>query len=373
MVTLDAAAPEEWNALVPSDDPFLEHAFLRGLETSGCVGPESTGWVPRHVLYREAGRLVGAMPLYEKHDSYGEYIFDWGWATASERAGVPYYPKLVSAVPFTPVSGPRLLALPDSSPEERDRTRRILLEAALAEADRSRASSLHVLFCTESESRLLAPRLSSQFHWRRRPEWRVYADFVAALRSPVRKQLKRERERARSYGLELVMQRGSELGPNDWRALRRFYESTAERKGAIAYLAPAFFEHLARAMPERVAAALARRDGGEPVAGALFLTKGDALFGRYWGADEDLPAMHFELCYDLPIEWACTHGVTRFEAGAQGEHKLKRGLLAAPTYSSHWLRHEGLARSVARFLEQEARGVRQDLAEYAAHSPYQRG
>ena len=372
--SLDSVDAAAWDALVGVDNPFVEHAFLAGLERSGSVGAPQTGWVPRHVLVRTQDRLVGAMPLYEKSDSYGEFIFDWAWARGAMQAGLPYYPKVVSAVPFTPATGPRLLLAPNAPPQ----TAAALLAGAQQVARACQASSLHVLFCQEAElpalqAAGLAARRSYQFHWQRQPNWHTFEDYLAALRAPARKQVRRERAQAASHGLRIVMQRGDSVGDAEWDAMYTFYRCTVAEKGAAAYLTRGFFTHLQHYLGTRVYMALAYQ-GTVPVAGSLYLTKGSHLYGRYWGTTvPQFDALHFELCYYLPIEWGLAHGIQRFEAGAQGEHKIKRGLLPNLCHSAHWIAHPGLAEAVAGYIRAEANAVQVDMNQLTAHTPYKRG
>lgn len=366
-----------WDALVDPNDPFLEHAFLLALEHSGIVGPR-TGWQPRFVLARDGERVVGAVPLYLKHDSYGEFIFDWGWASGAHRAGLSYYPKMVAAIPFTPVTGPRLLVHPDEQAEPlRSRVRAILLEGVRAAAENSRASSVHVLFCTEEEATHLGragykPRLSMQFHWTNRdPPYRDFEDFLGELKSRHRKTVRKERATAASHGLRLAVLERPQLGLAEWEALERFYDANAEKHGATTYLTPRFFALLRERLAHRVVATLAY-DGETPVAGALNFERGRHLYGRYWGCTQEREMLHFELCYYTLIERAITRGYTRFEAGAQGEHKLKRGLRPSFTHSAHWIRHPDLGRAIERFIDSEAAMVRHEVAQYDQLSPYRR-
>ena len=369
---LSTVSPAEWDALAPADNPFLDHAFLRALETSGSVG-ERTGWLPAHVLVRRAGALVGAAPLYVKTHSYGEYIFDWGWADAAERAGLRYYPKLVSAIPHTPATGRRLLV-------EGGATDGPVLGALVAGirdlADTAHASSIHVLFLTREEREALAsghgllPRLTYQFHWHNRG-YGSFDDFLSSLRSVARKQIRRERRGAADSGLRLRTLSGPELEDRDWEAIYAFYLDTARRRGAIPYLTRSFFQEVRRTLPHRVVATMAH-DGDAPVAAALSFRKGAHLYGRYWGCSTACDFLHFELCYYRPIELCIAEGMTLFEAGAQGEHKLKRGFLPEPTYSAHWLRHDGLSEAVAAYLEQEARATEGEMRWLAGHGPFRR-
>jgi predicted N-acyltransferase len=364
---VDAAA---WNALVEPDDPFMEHGFLRLLETSESVGPRETGWVPRHLVAYDGQELVGAMPLYLKAHSYGEFIFDFGWAQAAMRAGLRYYPKLVCAVPFTPASGRRLLSHPQ---REREPIVLMLLEAARELVPALKASSLHVLFCREQESVLAAQaglhaRLSYQYHFDA-GAMNSFEAFTAQLRNASRKQVRKERAQAQSYGLTLAMRPFAELDAQQVEAMIRFYRQTVDDKGGEAYLTADFFRGLVREPNAWVALA---SDGDLPVAGALFMQKGKALFGRYWGTDRELPGLHFELCYYLPMEWALGRGITHIEAGAQGEHKIKRGFLPRPCHSAHWAAHPGLNLAIQQFVQQERGYTLRDMASLAEGTPFKR-
>jgi predicted N-acyltransferase len=382
-----AAIPAaEWDALVDANDPFLEHAFLLALERSGSVG-RGTGWLPRFVLVRELGetgakRLVAAAPLYLKSHSYGEFVFDWAWAAAADRAGLEYYPKLVTAVPFTPVTGQRLLTHPEA---DRQVLLPLLIRGLRETAERTGASSIHVLFCRDDEFTALQEagfhaRLGLQFHWtNRQPQpYASFDDFLSAFRSRNRKQVRKERAVAAGHGLELVTRPGTELGDADWVALEAFYEANIDKHGGARYLTPAFFKELRQHLPHRVVASLAYRPGegrggnARPVAGTLNFERGRHLYGRYWGCLEDREMLHFELCYYQLIERAVTRGYTRFEAGAQGEHKLKRGLEPTLTLSAHWLADRGLSSAVGRFLQTERAAAQQELLEYQQLSPYAR-
>jgi uncharacterized protein len=351
---------------------------LATLEESGSVG-EDAGCVPRLVLARVGKRLVGAVPLYLKTNSYGEFIFDWGWAEAAERSGLRYYPKLVAAIPFTPATGrrlPVLVAPGDPAMPAADDIRAALVGAVREVADEERASSVHFLFCTEAEKQELAaqeylPRLSLQFHWHNRAErpFESFDDYLSTFRSRNRKQVRKERAGAAAHGLTFRVATGDELDTRDWEALHRFYVVNVRRHHGTAYLRPAFFELARRTLPHRLVATLAYR-GTEPVAGTVNFEKGRHLYGRYWGCLADYEMLHFELCYYQLIERAIARGYTLFEAGAQGEHKLKRGLAPAFTHSAHWIRHAGLRGAIASFVEREALAVDESLREYALHAPF---
>ncbi|HET9148149.1 MAG TPA: GNAT family N-acetyltransferase [Acetobacteraceae bacterium] len=359
---VDAA---EWNALPGTGNPFVRHEFLRALEESGSVGAK-TGWYPQHAVLRDGeGRLAAAAPAYAKAHSYGEYVFDHGWANAFERAGGEYYPKLQVAVPFSPVPGPRLLCRPGIAPEG--------LGRGLIEATRSLGcSSAHITFCTEAEWTALGDagwmrRLGVQYHW----ENEGYADFeafLARLNARKRKAIRRERREAQA-GLEIRALRGPEIGRAEWRAFYRFYLSTVDRKWGGAYLTERFFPLLGKVLGERVVLMMAFR-AGKPIAGALNLMGDEALYGRNWGAAEDIPFLHFELCYYQAVDFAIRHGLKRVEAGAQGQHKIQRGYLPKPTYSLHWIGNRGLERAVAQFLDHERPSVEAEMAELAEASPF---
>lgn len=360
------------------DDPFLEHGFLAALEASGSVGPRA-GTVPRFVLVRDGARLVGALPLYLKMNSFGEFIFDWAWANGAQQAGIRYYPKLVAAIPFTPATSRRLLLAPDADGAA---VRQQLLAGMHAVAEEEKASSIHVLFCTEDEADWLAAqpalgahpfqkRLSMQFHWHNRaPEpYRSYEDFLGEMKSRHRKQLRHEREVAQSHGLTLRTLVGSEMDDATWAVLRDFYEANAEKHGAREYLTRKFFDVVRQTYAHRLVSTLAFR-GQTPIAGTINFEKGRHIYGRYWGCLEELPMLHFELCYHRLIERAIERGATRFEAGAQGEHKLKRGLVPAYTFSAHWIRHRQFGAAVADYIAREAEGMREEVAAYATQSPF---
>ncbi len=373
LASLAEVDPAEWDALVPPSDPFTRHRFLRGLEVSGSVGAPA-GWRPMHLLVREAGRLVGAAPLYLKDHSYGEYIFDWGWADASERAGIPYYPKLVCAVPFTPATGGRLLVHPDAEPGP---VRRMLAGAMREVAGETGAMSIHVLFCDRAtlgdlEASGFLPRLSMQFHWVNDAGWERFDDFLSALRSSARKTIRRERRIARAHGLSIRMWHGDEMGDTEWDALWRLYRSTTDRKWGRPYLTRAFFDWLRRSDRDPVRVAFAH-EGTRPVAGALFFEGEGALYGRYWGSLGRYDCLHFELCYYQGIEYCLDRGLRRFEAGAQGAHKVRRGLLPRQIHSAHWLRHPALRDAVADFLPREAAEVREEMVHFERHGPFRRG
>jgi len=369
--TLESVDPSQWDAMVPDDDPFVEHSFLVGLERSASVGPPETGWIPRHIVLKDGGKIAGAMPLYEKNHSYGEFIFDWAWADGSHRAGIPYYPKLVGAVPFTPVSGSRLLVAPGQPVDD---IRLALADGAKALAKKIGATSVHLLFLSAEERAVLESsdwlgRSTHQYHWARGEGWDGFDDYLAAMRARHRKQVRRERREAEGHELRLCLKNGEELGDAEWESLWRFYLSTISRKWSTPYLSADFFKQLREHMAHRVLVSLAYR-GDTPVAGSLFLTRNNALYGRYWGSTEPLDFLHFELCYYLPIEWCLKNGITRFETGAQGEHKIKRGFLPEECCSAHWFRHPAMTHAVGGYLREERASSEMTREALERYSPY---
>ena len=368
---IGAIAAADWDRLDHQGSPFLRHGFLQALEDSGSIGKRS-GWDPVYLLAERAGRLEGAVAAFVKQHSYGEYIFDWAWAGAAERAGLRYYPKLVIAAPITPVTGPRILLAPGV---DADFTTAALAAAVREVADQAKCSSIHWLFCTaEEQARLaglgFAARASYQFHWHNRG-YASFDEFLAALASRKRKQLRKERAKVAAVIDGLTWRGGRELDLATLDAVDRWYRSTTDQHGGHDYLRPGFFHRLAETMPDEVLIAEVAI-GGKPAAGALFLETPAALYGRYWGSDVHVELLHFETAYYAGIERCIARGVPRFEAGAQGEHKLVRGFLPSPTYSAHWLRHPGLCEAIDEFLPREAEGVAAHMRELAALGPYRR-
>lgn len=359
---------EEWDDCAGHDNPFVSHAFLSCVEDSGSA-TSRTGWLPQHAVLRNvAGRLMAAAPMYAKSHSYGEYVFDHGWAHALERAGGRYYPKLQVAVPFSPVPGPRLLVRPGSGVGV------AVLAGALEQAcTELGTSSVHATFCTQAEWSALGEagwlqRLGLQFHWNN-AGYASFDDFLGAMSSRKRKTIRRERRDANAAGLEFVALRGHEIRGRHWDAFYDFYTATVDRKWGSAYLTQRFFSLLSERLGDAVVLMMALRDG-TPVAGALNLAGSDTLYGRNWGCRGDWPFLHFELCYYRAIDFAIEHKLARVEAGAQGEHKIQRGYLPSETYSAHWIAHPGLRRAVADFLVEERAEKREQMAALAEYSPF---
>lgn len=373
LASIREIAAGEWDRLAGTDNPFLAHGFLAALEESGSATAE-TGWQPAHLAIDDAnGRIRAAAPLYLKFHSYGEYVFDHAWADAYARAGGRYYPKLLSAVPFTPVTGPRLLVA-----GETDRARAAVLRAALAGAlariaDRAGVSSLHVNFPTEADATALTeagylPRLGIQYHWDN-GGYGTFDDFLVRLSSRKRKAISREREAVAEAGITHRVLTGADLDEKHWDAFYAFYRDTAARKWGGGYLTRAFFSLLGERMAERAVLILAEH-GGRFVAGALNLIGGDTLYGRHWGCAESFRFLHFETCYYQAIEFAIARGLARVEAGAQGEHKIQRGYLPVLTHSAHWVRDPRFRAILERHLEGERAAAMAEMADLAELSPY---
>ena len=379
---IDDVGAADWRALEPADFPFFDFEFLHALERSRSVGPGS-GWSPVHLVCRDGGRILGALPLYLKTDSYGEYIFDWEWANAHHEHGIPYYPKLVSAVPFTPATGPKILVRSDLDAVERERVEDALFDEARRLGQEYRTSSTHALFVPKEElevfeERGFAVRHSLQFHWRNKG-YESFADYLGALEGKRRRQVARERRQLESEGLEITHLSGETLGAQEEdvedlaRIMHRFYLSTLDGKWGVPYLNEAFFKEVFRTMGDRILLVLARDERTRrPIAGALNFYKGRKIFGRYWGASEERRNLHFDLCYYQAIDFAIEHGMELFEAGAQGEHKLARGFLPSVTYSAHDIQHPAFDRAIRSYISDERRMIANTVAAYSQHDPYKK-
>lgn len=369
--SLDAIDAASWDGLIDDDNPFVSHAFLAGLERHGCIRA-ANGWRAQHLTLHEGDALLGALPLYLKGNSHGEYVFDWSWASAWERAGGDYYPKLLCAVPYSPVTGPRLLV---SNASEAPRRRRLLADALAQLTRQLELSSAHVDFLREAECDAFdepwLPRFDWQFHWRNQHGWRDFADFLDALTHKRRAVIRRERAQVARAGVTCEFREGGTLSDNEWQTMHGLYLSTFADKGNTATLTRDFFRYLGTAFPTRSHVAFARH-GGHVIAGALFLSSRDTLYGRYWGAREQVPGLHFELCYYLGLEYCLRAGLTRFEPGAQGEHKLARGFLPVRTHSRHYLAQPRFREAVRNALKHEAAMLESYGEELRAHSPFAR-
>ncbi len=378
VTSLDEIGADNWDACACPEtadggrpmDPFTTYRFLKALEDSGSVG-RHTGWDPRYVYAELDGQVIATAPLYAKSHSQGEYIFDHNWAHALERAGGQYYPKLQIAVPFTPATGRRFLTRPGFETLGVS----ALIQGAVQFTANNDLSSVHITFCTEAEALAgeemgLLRRTTQQFHWVNEG----YADFdafLASLSSRKRKNIRKERERAQGFGGQIEMLTGDRIRPEHWDAFWRFYQDTGARKWGSPYLTRAFFDIAQERLRDDIALVMASREG-EYVAGALNFIGREVLFGRYWGCVEDHPCLHFEACYYQAIDFAIRQGLKRVEAGAQGEHKLARGYLPAPTHSLHWLADTGFRDAVGRYLEAERAAVDEDIEILTAYGPFRK-
>ena len=368
--SLREVPPESWNRLIGDAFPFAEYDYLLALEEGHCVGIEP-GWEPRYLTLWEGKQLQAACYLYRKTNSNGEYIFDWDWANAYQRYGQRYFPKLTSAVPFTPATGPKLLVAADASnPRELQQQ---LLASALELVQQEGCSSLHFLFIPAEEREIyeaagLLLRHSFQFHWQNQG-YGSFEDFLSRLRSKRRKEILRERRQVQEQGLEVILLRGEEIEPKLCRVMYDFYLTTIDRKWAMPYLSYEFFQYIFTHFRDQLVLALARKQG-RWVAGTINYHKGPHLFGRYWGCRQDFRSLHFELCYYRLIEYAIEQGVQRFEAGAQGAHKIQRGFLPNLTYSAHWIAHPAFHRAIGEFIEEEKRSIQSNIEDNPELSPY---
>ncbi len=373
--SMAAIAPVEWDAIANPKgqpyNPFVSHAFLNALEESGSASAE-TGWAPHHILLERDNKVVAAAPAYLKSHSQGEYVFDYGWAEAFENAGGRYYPKLQLSVPFTPVTGPRLLISPGDDAE----LYRTALASAIAQVtDQSALSSAHITFLPKPDWDALGrlgflQRTDQQFHWQNKG-YESFEDFLAALSSAKRKALRRERARAVEDGIEIKWITGREATEADWDAFWVFYQDTGARKWGYPYLTRPFFSLLAKRMADDVLLIFAYRDG-QPIAGALNMVGGDTIYGRYWGCTEHHKFLHFELCYYQAIDYAIAKCLKTVEAGAQGGHKLVRGYEPVTTYSAHWIADPNFRTAVDNYLEQERRHVAEDQTHLKRHLPFRK-
>lgn len=367
--TLTEFTAEEWDRLNSTAHPFLSYAFLYALETSGSVGGQS-GWDILFLAAREEGSgvLAGALPVYVKHHSYGEYVFDHSWAHAFERAGGRYYPKLLCGVPFTPVPGPRLMydrRYPEIATS--------LLAALETIAHQNQISSAHMNFITEEDCDVLQNkgwmiRTGVQFHWQNKG-YGSFDDFLASLSSRKRKTLRKERQSLNQQDITFHQLTGSDITPDHWNSFYHFYLATVEKKWGGAYLTESFFSQIGRDMADQILLVMAEKDG-QFIAGALNFIGQDTLYGRNWGCIEEVPNLHFETCYYQAIDFAIKRGLTKVEAGAQGLHKVQRGYLPVYTYSAHWIANDQFAEAIGRFLRQEQQAVEQDARSIEEISPY---
>lgn len=379
--SLDDIGAAKWNACAGATNPFVSHAFLSALEKSGSVG-DQTGWMPYHMVIQADdvsdvadGETLACMPLYVKNHSYGEYVFDHGWADALERAGGRYYPKLQSSIPFTPATGPRLLVNANALPDQKPLLQAALLDGVQKITDKLGCSSAHMTFLPDEEAEAAEKygflvRHDQQFHWQN-AGYGSFEDFLAALSSRKRKQIRKERRTVAESDVDVRIVTGDDIKEQYWDDFFRFYIDTGARKWGQPYLTRSFFSEIGQSMADKIALVLCER-GGRNIAGALNFIGADTLFGRQWGCNEDHPCLHFEACYYQAIDFAINTGLQTVEAGAQGTHKLARGYVPVQTNSAHYIADPAFRDAVARFLEQERKGVAAEIGYLSDRTPFKK-
>jgi predicted N-acyltransferase len=365
-------SPRAWNALQGTDNPFLRHEFLSALERHGCVGDDS-GWIPQFLVAEHDDVLIGAIPMYLKHHSFGEFVFDWSWASVYQNSGQSYYPKLVVAIPFTPITGPRILTANSVTGTQAGEH---LIKATLDHAHSLGVSSLHWLFINEQDATVLERqglmrRSGCQYHWLN-PGYRDFDDFLTGLSAEKRKKIKRERRRVYEADIQFEVLHGGDIGETHWSAFYDFYQATFWKKGSAGPLTYDFFVDLGSQMPENVLLIMVKF-AGRYVAGAFFMHNPHTLYGRHWGCAEEYHSLHFETCYYRAIDYCIEHGLQRFEAGAQGEHKISRGFMPTATSSAHLIRDPRFGLLIRDFLRREDKAVSAYITEARLHSPYKAG
>ena len=368
--SLHSVSAKEWNLLAGPEFPFIQYEFLIALENHGAVGKEF-GWLKHFFLAYDNDTLVGALPVYIKFNSYGEFVFDWAWADAYQQNNLRYYPKLVTSIPYTPATGPRLLIQNQTNYQTIADS---LIKAVLSFAQKSNISSYHCLFTNQQDTKYFAQnpnfmmRLGCQFHWENN-NYTNFSHYLDCLTSKKRKQIKRERRIVTEQEIEFEILNGHEATEKQWDIYHQFYESTFERKSGMPTLSNGFFKEIAKTMPENIVLVMAKYQG-EYVASAFNLRGTDALYGRHWGCSENFDNLHFEACYYQGLEYCIDHGLKYFEPGAQGEHKIARGFMPTKTWSAHWIAHPQFRESISNFLSHETKGMLQYIEELNEHSPF---
>lgn len=369
--SLHAISADEWNVLAGLENPFTQYEFLIALENNGAVGKEF-GWLTNFFLaYDDNDELVGALPLYIKFNSYGEFVFDWAWADAYQQNGLRYYPKLVSSIPYTPATGARILIADKSNYKD---IADALIDSVISFAEKSQLSSFHCLFTNKQDTEYLKNhpqlmmRLGCQFHWHNN-DYSSFSHYLEQLTSKKRKQIKRERRIVKEQEIEFEILNGHEATEQQWDIYHRFYESTFERKSGMPTLSNNFFKEIARTMPDSIVLVLAKYQD-EYVASAFNLKGTDTLYGRHWGCSDEFDNLHFEACYYQGLEYCIENGLKCFEPGAQGEHKIARGFMPTKTWSAHWIAHPQFNESIKNFLKHETDGMLDYIQELSGHSPF---
>ena len=368
--SVESFESEDWNRIAGTENPFTRHEFLLALEEHDCVG-EKYGWWPRFVVAYDNDKLVGAVPLYLKDNSYGEFVFDWSWADAYKRTGLKYYPKYVASIPYTPATGPRILV--DTAHEKANNIRLGLIQSTQQLAEQSCVSSLHWLFTDADDTALLQEqgfmlRLGCQFHWTNH-NYQSFDDYLQSFSAAKRKKIKRERRRVVEQGIELEVLHGHEMNDEQWQIYHQFYLDTFDRKWGMATLSLGFFKQLGRTMPDNVVIVFAKYQG-DYVASAFNIKGENTLYGRHWGCNADFHSLHFEACYYQGLDYCIQHGLQHFEPGAQGEHKISRGFLPTRTWSAHWISHPEFKQAIQAFCAQEQREMEHYISELNTHSPF---
>jgi len=366
---INEVTADEWNQLVDSDNPFARFEFLNALEQYHCVG-QTYGWLPQHIIVKENNQIIGASPMYLKNNSYGEFVFDWAWADAYHRSGIEYYPKLVTSIPYTPATGQRFLIKDNNRYEE---ISQLIINAGLQHAKTIGVSSMHWLFTNDKDTlqlknKGLMLRLGCQFHWKNNG----YTDFehyLSFFNSKNRKKIKRERKQIQQQDIEIEIRTGQEMTDELWTIYHAFYSSTFDKKSGMATLSPGFFKALGETMAENVLVLFAKFNN-EYVASAFCIRGEKTLYGRHWGCSEEFNNLHFELCYYQCLEYCIKNGLTRFEPGAQGEHKIYRGFLPTETWSAHWIAHPEFDKVIRKHVEHEYAGMQHYIKEMHTHSPF---
>lgn len=370
--SLSTVNPPDWNQLVGNDNPFARHEFLYAMEKHGAVG-EEFGWIPQYLLAYQDEILIGAIPMYLKDNSYGEFVFDWAWADAYARNGLNYYPKLVVSIPYTPATGNRLFMHPEY---DQNKIANALINHALLHAQKLGVSSLHWLFTDEGETQYLKQhpdflmRMGCQFHWHNY-NYRNFDDFLESMRSSKRKKIRRERKHVHEQNINLSVLTGNEISEQQWDVYHRFYTSTFARKSGIATFTKSFFQEVGETMPENIVMVMADYNK-QYVASAFNLRGTQSLFGRHWGSRAEYNSLHFEACYYQGLEYAIENRLQRFEPGAQGEHKISRGFLPTATWSAHWIADPKFREAISQFLQHETRGMQHYISELTEHSPFKK-
>ena len=363
----------EWNQLVDNDNPFARYEFLYAMEKHEAVG-EKYGWIPQYLLAYDDNKLVGAIPMYLKYNSYGEFVFDWAWADAYERNGLAYYPKLVVSIPYTPATGQRLFIHPQY---ERSTIASLLINASVEHAEKLGVSSLHWLFPSDEDAKYFQEhpnfmmRLGCQFHWHNQ-DYKNFDDYLESFRSSKRKKIRRERKYVTDQNINIQVLSGNEISEEQWERYYYFYASTFAKKSGIPTFSKEFFQEIGSTMPENIVLVMADYKN-DYVAGAFNVRGKHSLYGRHWGCLADFHSLHFETCYYQGLEYAITHGLQRFEPGAQGEHKISRGFLPTRTWSAHWIADDKYKEAINHFLQHETNGMMHYIDELSAHSPFKTG